>query len=249
MQLSLNFQFPFFAEPLDETDIASIFQSVYRGYLNRSWKINFTKNIHVEFFAYRGLKHVLRFRDDEAHVRISHHAKGQNTEFFEALAHVLWARVFRKKCDPVWEKTYKDYETQLAHKIPESPSVKRVFDSRGVIFDLEEIKSRLDLRFFGGHFNAVKIGWSRQSARTRLGHYDFGAAWIVITKILDHPEIPSYVVEYIVYHEMLHHIHRPQNGRIHTREFNAAEKLFPDYRIAKTWINETYPKFLRRNAQ
>ena len=50
-------------------------------------------------------------------------------------------------------------------------------------------------------------------------------------RIFDHPAMPRWVVEYIVYHEMLHLKHpvrlRGSRRCVHSAEFQAEERLFP----------------------
>jgi len=82
--------------------------------------------------------------------------------------------------------------------------------------------------------------WSRDRARNRLGHYDPAHNAIVISRIFDHPAVPSYAVEYIVYHEMLHLKHpvklRGSRRCVHSGDFRAEEKLFPLLREAMIFL-------------
>jgi predicted metal-dependent hydrolase len=52
--------------------------------------------------------------------------------------------------------------------------------------------------------------------------------------------VPRYAVEYIVYHEMLHLKHpvklRGSRRCVHSREFLADEKLFPELQAARTFL-------------
>ena len=79
--------------------------------------------------------------------------------------------------------------------------------------------------------------WSRYHARNSLGHYDPAHNAIVVSRIFDHPRVPRYAVEYIVYHEMLHLKHpvRHTSGRrcFHSSEFRAEEKRFARFAEAK----------------
>jgi hypothetical protein len=57
---------------------------------------------------------------------------------------------------------------------------------------------------------------------------------------LDSNDVPDYVVEYVLYHEMLHikHPARLINGRRHrhTSAFRFDERKFVDYEKAQQWI-------------
>jgi predicted metal-dependent hydrolase len=94
----------------------------------------------------------------------------------------------------------------------------------------------LNQRFFHCQIPASRLGWSHQNARRILGHYDSGHGTIMISRKLDSPAVPRYLVEYVVYHEMLH-IRFPVERRgqrrvVHSREFREAEKKFPKYELA-----------------
>jgi len=61
----------------------------------------------------------------------------------------------------------------------------------------------------------------------RLGSYEYGTDIISMSKVLDHDED---LIDYVMYHEMLHKKHKfhNKNGRSHhhTREFKEMERKF-----------------------
>ena len=77
-------------------------------------------------------------------------------------------------------------------------------------------------------------------ARSSLGHYDPAHNAIVISRVFDHPRVPRYAVEYILFHEMLHLKHpvklRGSRRCVHSREFLAEEKLFPELEQARRFL-------------
>jgi predicted metal-dependent hydrolase len=62
----------------------------------------------------------------------------------------------------------------------------------------------------------------------------------VISRVFDHPRVPRYAVEYILFHEMLHLKHpvklRGNRRCVHSREFLAEEKTFPELADAKKFL-------------
>ena len=85
------------------------------------------------------------------------------------------------------------------------------------------------------------MSWSQSSARNMLGHYDPAHNAIVISRVLrTHVRVPRYVVEYIVYHEMLHLKHpvklRGSRRCVHPKQFQDEEKLFPQLEEAKQFL-------------
>ncbi len=60
--------------------------------------------------------------------------------------------------------------------------------------------------------------------------------------------VPRYVVESVVYHEVLHATLPPvmknERRRIHTPEFRRRERLFPNYQRAERWIDRNPKRLL-----
>jgi predicted metal-dependent hydrolase len=73
-------------------------------------------------------------------------------------------------------------------------------------------------------------------AKRSLGHYDAAHNTIVVSRVFDRPSSPRYAIEYLLYHEMLHLKHpvkmRGLRRCVHSREFKAEEKLFPQLTLA-----------------
>jgi hypothetical protein len=128
------------------------------------------------------------------------------------------------------------------------------FSPVGRFFHLEEIRDRLNERFFQGGVRAC-IGWGRTPGRRRrksirLGVYDHQTHEIRIHPALDHPEVPRFFVEFIVFHEMLHQLFPSSNGpgrRVHhPRAFRDRERAFPLYEAAIAWERENLRALLHR---
>lgn len=119
----------------------------------------------------------------------------------------------------------------------------RTLQPRGRHFDLEAIYQTLNRDHFDNRVQA-RITWSRRAPRRprrsiRFGAYDSRARLIRIHPLLDQAFVPRYVVETVVFHEMLHQLNPPQriNGRwaIHTPAFRRAERRFPYFEHAEAW--------------
>ena len=128
------------------------------------------------------------------------------------------------------------------------------FTPEGRYFHLEEIRDRLNERFFQGGVRAT-IGWGRTPGRRRrksirLGVYDHQTREIRIHPALDHPEVPRFFVEFIVFHEMLHQLFPSSNGpgrRVHhPRGFRDRERAYPLYEAAIAWERENLRALLHR---
>jgi predicted metal-dependent hydrolase len=163
----------------------------------------------------------------------------------EALAWVLLGKLYRKAVPPEVERCYKAFVNRAdvrrrALELRRQRGHKRLVHPKGGVFDLEALFADLNIRFFEGALSKPALGWSVRPSRRLLGHYDAAHHAIVISSIFDRPKTPRYVVEYILYHEMLHIKHpaeyRTERRCVHTPAFKAEERRFPDYERALEYL-------------
>lgn len=117
--------------------------------------------------------------------------------------------------------------------------------AQGRFFDLTEVYSGLNETFFDGQVDLGITWFGRQkkyrSKQVTLGLYYDTLRVVKIHKLLDQAAVPRFVVDYVAYHEMLHHVYPPYRdekgrNRIHHKEFQEAERSFPRYKEANEWI-------------
>jgi hypothetical protein len=196
----------------------------------------------IEYRPYSGLRSTVRLRDNLVCVSISDLLAPSPPIVLEALAEILLGKVFRRRASREARECYLAYVFQEStrRRIEETRrrrgrKVQR--PARGRCFDLGEIFVDLNHRYFGGTLPPTRLGWSPRRARTILGHYDSAHSSITISRLLDSPQVPRYVVEYLMFHEMLHiryPVCRDGDRRVvHSREFRKTEKAFPEYEQAR----------------
>lgn len=125
----------------------------------------------------------------------------------------------------------------------------------GEFFDLDELLTSAKSLLDDTSVDDVAITWGRHGRgekSIRFGSYDFDQRLIRIHPALDREWVPSYFVEFIVYHELLHAVCPPQRsaetGRsVHTEEFQRLEREFPRYDDARAWEEENLERLLRAN--
>ena len=135
-----------------------------------------------------------------------------------AIAHILLAKMYRRPIDRETRRTLSPLYFQPRRQAEGSPGppdarTKANRTAQGHTYDLEAIFDDLNGRFFHGLLARPRMTWSRNQARNRLGHYDPAHNAIVVSRVFDHPRVPRYAVEYIVYHEMLHLKHPVKTAR------------------------------------
>jgi hypothetical protein len=218
-------------------DLTEVFRRVFSRLRIKSPIMSMSARFH----PFAGLRSTITLRNGTVKARVSDVLAEASPLVLEALAEILLTRIFRRRPSREARECYLAYtfRPEIRHRIDAARrerSSKRLLPARGRHHDLEEIFHGLNQRFFHGQISLSRLGWSRQNSRQILGHYDSGHRTIIISRKLDSPAVPRYLVEYVVYHEMLH-IRFPVERRghrrvVHSREFREAEKKFPQYESA-----------------
>ncbi len=114
--------------------------------------------------------------------------------------------------------------------------------AQGNIYNLDQLFSTINHQYFAGAMSKPRLMWSSILSHRKLGHYERTRDRIVISKILDHESIPQYLVEFILYHELLHKHHGIQwlNGKcmVHTPEFKRSERKFSQFQAAEAFLKK-----------
>jgi hypothetical protein len=201
--------------------------------------------LHIRFYPFVSINNTIRLRQSELYIRLSDLLEDAPEPVLHAIAHILLAKLYRKPIDRAQSARYRRYvgSHELAAKarlVRQLRGRKHIHSARGRHYHLEEIFDDLNRRFFNGLMGRPQLTWSREHARNRLGHYDPAHNTIVISRVFDDPRVPRFVVEYIVYHEMLHLKHpvklRGSRRCVHSKEFVAEENLFPEVGTAKKFL-------------
>lgn len=115
-----------------------------------------------------------------------------------------------------------------------------VEQTRGMAHDLAESFERVNQEYFGGKMPRPALAWSRTMTGRKFGHYDFIHDRVCVSRTLDRPDVPLYVLDHVMHHELLHKKHgfRFHGGRqhAHTPEFRADERRFRQYREADEFL-------------
>jgi hypothetical protein len=113
---------------------------------------------------------------------------------------------------------------------------------RGRSHDLDESFERVNAAYFGGRMPKPRLVWNRTLTARKFGHYQPSRDALMISTSLDDPRVPAYMVDFVMYHELLHKKHgvATVNGRrlAHSPGFRADEQRFAQYDEAKRHLDE-----------
>lgn len=141
---------------------------------------------------------------------------------------------------------YIDRNKAFIRRVSAAQLLKRVrIEPVGRHHNLGSIFNALNRRYFANRIGAtITYGPAPRSRRARksikMGSYSADSKLIRIHPALDQSRVPRYFVEWIVFHEMLHHVYRVRRGEdgrrsVHPPEFMQHERRFHDFKRAQAW--------------
>ncbi|MFH1515258.1 MAG: hypothetical protein ABIG42_07335 [bacterium] len=116
--------------------------------------------------------------------------------------------------------------------------------------NLREILDRI-MNKYTGYVDKIHITWRKQSVGLKSvtwGTYrDIGDGGLIrINSLLDESAVPEYVVESVVYHELLHHLTPTETDgtqrKVHTGRFKELITQYPHLKKADTWKRNYFKK-------
>jgi len=127
----------------------------------------------------------------------------------------------------------------------------------GSVFDLREIFDNVNHMYFSGEIKSF-VRWGTPFSMTsyqttRITRDDIRVNLITIAGVYDHPDVPRFAIESVMFHEMLHIKIPPfkNNGRniIHGPEFKKAERNFEYYRMWTEWERHNIREILKKKKR
>lgn len=145
---------------------------------------------------------------------------------------------------PVIKAFIQDNVTKLdySHLVDDSKLV-----CQGSYYNIRKIYDDINNEYFRNKLklNITWFGKPYHKNRTKVtfGLYHDPLRLIKIHRLLDSPSFPNYLLSYVIYHEMLHHVcpsYVDDTGilRIHSKEFKEREVEFNHFDLAQNWIKD-----------
>jgi hypothetical protein len=210
--------------------------------------------VHVIFYPYIGINHTIRIREGEVYVRIGEICRDMPLDSHRGLAFILVGKLRGRKIPAGAREAYNhfiksDVVRERASAQKRERGRKVVTTAKGAVYDLDTMFDKINAEYFRGRIPKPQLTWSARKTYRILGHHDAHHDHIAISRSLDSRDVPRYVVEYVLFHEMLHIAHPTQhvNGRRHnhTPAFKADEQKFLHYDSAEQWIERNVRRLKR----
>jgi len=212
----------------------------------------------VTFYPYVDAKSIVREREGRLHLRLSDHLAGAPDAVLEGVVGILLARYFRlpdSRANPEAVRAYREY-LNSAHAEGKSAQRRKErgrkhIDPVGRHRSLLESYLRVSLDLDLALPQVPKLSWSKTVSGHRFGHWDPDHGVVVISQILDDPDVPEFVLDYVLYHELLHVLHPVRMGSgtkriVHGAAFRRDERRFARWQEGEEWIAKLARRSRRR---
>lgn len=201
----------------------------------------------VSYFPYRELKHTWRCVDGSTVFRVSDYMRDSPEEVLESLAWYLICKARGKECPQGMAERYLRHVRSAdfwASRRDQYISRARnlTFRAKGGERDLGKVFDYVNSFHFSGQLARPELAWARESPRRRVGFFHSALRILAVNKALDSASVPRYVLEFVVYHELLHSVLDVEDGKSrrvrHTAEFKRMEERFARYPEAQAWLSK-----------
>jgi hypothetical protein len=118
--------------------------------------------------------------------------------------------------------------------------------TQGQQFDLQQVFERVNQAYFHGQMERPNLTWNKTLTHRKFGHYQANTDTVMLSISLDQASTPVYVVEFVMYHELLHKqlgvVANRGRRYAHTKAFREAEARFPKQEQAQAYLNRLSAK-------
>lgn len=214
--------------------------------------------VSTAFYPYSELRHSWKLRPEGASFRISDYLDESPDEVLSSLGWYLMSKALGRKCLPRRTEAYIEYSRSRALWQPKKELYLRraralSVCTKGETRNLSVVFDYVNACYFEGRFGSPTLAWADESPSRRLGFYFEPMDLMAVNKVLDSPSVPRYVLEFVVYHEMLHCAVSPRgtpSRRIyHSNEFRKRERAFSMYGDAQRWLGKLVAGTQRQKSE
>lgn len=112
----------------------------------------------------------------------------------------------------------------------------------GEVHCLLESFERVNRQYFDDSLQPPRLVWSRDFTYHKFGHYLAARDTLMLSKTLDQKHVPRYLIDFVMYHELLHKIIDTEvhagRRRVHSAAFRRRERQFSRYADARKALSD-----------
>ncbi|HLX62530.1 MAG TPA: hypothetical protein VKX17_14735 [Planctomycetota bacterium] len=204
-------------------------------------------SVRVRFFPFRATLYSFKMeRTGRAIVKFHLAFRRAGDDVILQAARLMLCRSRRtRQC--LHRAEYDQFVRSLPHtefKLPGARKTKKMsYGSKGVHHQLDESFQRVNAAYFESRLVQPELCWSPVRARRILGSYQERNDRLIVSRVFDSAAVPLFVLDYLMYHELLHKflgVGRRGDGKrcMHGPEFKELERRYARYDEAIEFIKK-----------
>ncbi len=197
--------------------------------------------VDAEFHPFKEFKTTWQRCGTRAEFKVTDYLAAANPDILEEFAQCLFARIQQRKSEvysePIRNWLQSPFFVERNRPIYLRRSRNLLCSPIGAHYDLRELLESLRSQGLVKDGHSAYLSWTDRPNRFRMGYCSVLMKVIAISSILDSPDIPKYVAEYVLYHEMLHLEKGLDSMRSqHNADFRRLERRHPHSSEAEGWL-------------
>ena len=222
-------------ERMKREDMEEAFQQVGR-------RFGFV-DVEASYYPFKEFKTTWQRIGSEATFKVTDYLQNADQVIIQDFAACLFTRIQKQRRE-VYTPRVRDYlrSDEFVHLNQEKylrRSRNLTFSSFGDVYDLDVLLSSLRRKGLVENGQDTFLSWTDKPNRFRMGYCSVLMKVVAISSALDRKEVPDYVAEYVLYHEMLHLKMGTDSMRsYHDADFKREERRYPRWREAENWLKK-----------
>jgi len=206
---------------------------------------NEVRRVRVRFFPFRATLYSFkmdRTRTAVIKFHVAFRRAGEEVIFQAARLMLCRSRGIRQSLERTDYDRFVRSLPNLEFKLPGArPPKKIAFGSQGMHRQLADSFQRVNETYFSAQMKQPELCWSPVRARRILGSYQERSDRLIVSRVFDSPNVPLFVLDFLMYHELLHKflgVGRRGDGKrcMHGPDFKELERKFERYAEAQAFL-------------
>lgn len=198
-------------------------------------------NVNASWERFKEFKATWKRCATSAEVHITDYMKGAGPDLIGDLARGIFGRMGRGGTREMYSERLKQHFLSSEFILRNQPLYLRrsrnlSYAQQGMVHDLMALERDLIDMGLVRRVPHSYITWTKGDNRQRVGYCSVIMRVVVVSRLLDRRDVPSFVPSYVLYHELLHLENGLRFGSYHDREFRERERVHPHHEEAERWL-------------
>jgi hypothetical protein len=199
------------------------------------------EEVQAEFYPFKEFKTTWQRCGNKAEFKVTDYLLGAKEDILGDFASCLFTRIQKRRKEVYTDRLLQWLQSpefvQLNQPLYLERSRNLTFSPQGDSHDLLALLDRLHDKGLVHNGKEAFISWTDRPNRYRMGYCSILMKVVAISSALDSQNVPDFVTEYVLYHEMLHLENGTDSLRsYHDAAFRRQERLFPQWKEAEAWL-------------